>query len=129
MLVISSHYLPATRLASRDRIDICCWRYSARARSQSRQSDSSWLRTAYSGILDESEQDDVQLTTVLAPSRPAIEAEPPGELPPPDDAKTPAADSMEDVLRRLDALEKSAKPAAAKKRARRPARQSGRKEP
>jgi phosphate-selective porin OprO/OprP len=116
MLVVSSHFLPAT-LAVRVALGAICAlaMFSARAFAEP-ASNPSWLRTAYAGILDEPEQDEVQLTSVLAPAGPQLGAEAPGELPAPEDAGKPAADSMEDMLRRLEALEKSAKPAAETKK-------------
>lgn len=77
--------------------------------------DSSWLTTAYT-VGDEAEQDDVQLTTVVSPAEAHNSVAAAGELPPPQNANAPAADQLEDVLRRLDLLEKSAKPAAEKKK-------------
>jgi phosphate-selective porin OprO and OprP len=116
MLVTSSHFLP-DKLPARVAIGtICALAILSASAFAEPESDSSWLRAAYSGILDEPEQQDVQLTSVLAPAGPQLRAEAPGELPPPEDAKKPAADSMEDVLRRLDALEKSVKPAAESKK-------------
>ena len=78
-------------------------------------SGSSWLHSAYSGIAAEAEQPDVELTTLLPPAEPLSNAATTGELPAPAQAIKPDADSMEDVLRRLDALEKSTKPTGAKK--------------
>jgi phosphate-selective porin OprO and OprP len=74
----------------------------------------SWVEPPYGEILsDEQQQDDIVLTALAeAIAAPANAA--PAELPPPKVAK-PDKDSLEDVLRRLDALEKSALPAEKKK--------------
>jgi phosphate-selective porin OprO/OprP len=74
----------------------------------------SWAGQAFGEIFtDRPQQDDIVLTALAeAINAPANAA--PAELPPPIEVK-PEKDSMEDVLRRLDALEKSAQPAAKKK--------------
>jgi phosphate-selective porin OprO and OprP len=78
--------------------------------------ETSWLDSTYAGALEDSQQHDVQLTTlILAPAKPDSSDTTSGELPPPSDPNKPiitSSDPMQDILRRLDALEKSAKPAA-----------------
>lgn len=78
--------------------------------------DSLTLHSAFSGILkDDAQQDDVELTSLLAPVEPANTTPATDELPPPASAKAADSDSMQEILKRLDALEKSAKAAEAKK--------------
>ena len=74
------------------------------------------LQSAFSGILkDDAQQDDVELTSLLAPAEPANAAQVTDELPPPDAAKAADADPVQEILKRIEALEKSAKAAEAKK--------------
>lgn len=78
--------------------------------------DSLVLHSAFSGILkDDAQLDEVELTSLLAPAEPANVAPVTDELPPPDSAKAANADPVQEILKRIDALEKSAKAAEAKK--------------
>jgi phosphate-selective porin OprO/OprP len=90
--------------------------FAGPARAQD-ETEPSWLHMAYSGILDEPDraaQSDIEMTTLLAPVQPQ-NGTAAGELPPPTAAEGPAADSMGDIVRRLDALEKSLRPKDEKK--------------
>ena len=114
MLVASSRNLNCNRLARSALVAIGALFVLNSISNGQALSESSWLRMPYTEMLDDSEHlEKVELTSVLAPADPQSSASAPGELPPPADAKQDA-DPMKDVLRRLDALEKSAKPAAAK---------------
>jgi phosphate-selective porin OprO/OprP len=87
------------------------------ARPITAQENGSFVHDAYAGILsDTDEPNDVELTTLLAPAPANSQVgETVDELPPPAGAPAGDADPMKDILRRLDALEKSAQPAAPKK--------------
>jgi phosphate-selective porin OprO and OprP len=87
--------------------------FAAYASTTSAQSEreSSWVNSTSSVILsDQPQEDDIQLTALAAAIGAPSNAAAPAELPPPKEPK-PEKDTLEDVLRRLDALEKSAKPA------------------
>jgi phosphate-selective porin OprO/OprP len=88
---------------------------TAGAQDGQSEPDGSRLRAAYAGILDEAEEPAVELTTVFTAADGTMG--PSGELPPPAGAEQPAAnESLDDVLRRLDALEKSVQASADKKK-------------
>ena len=79
------------------------------------EAESSWLDSASAGVLDaaqgEGDLDDVKLITLLAPTKPDGGDTTSGELAAPSDPDKPVTDSstqMADILKRLDALEKSA---------------------
>jgi len=74
------------------------------------------LHSAFAGLLqDDAVQDDVELTSLLAPTEPTKGTLPPDELPPPESAKAAEEDPMQSILKRLEALEKANKGGESKK--------------